>query len=131
MLKTALTKLATAKAALAVIAVSGGGVALAAGSGHLPGTGSSDTHPTARPDISASATGNPNASFNSVGNNNAFAPENSSALRCPWIKPTNSASFSVHNFLSSSFSHQLSVPPATTSLIPMCFAIEKAISTPL
>jgi hypothetical protein len=55
MLKTALTKLATAKAALAVIAVSGGGVALAAGSGHLPGTGSPDTHPTARPDISASA----------------------------------------------------------------------------
>ena len=55
MLKTALAKLATAKAAFAVIAVSGGGVALAAGSGHLPGTGSSDTHPTGRPDISASA----------------------------------------------------------------------------
>lgn len=43
MLKTALAKVATVKAAAVLIAIGGGGaVALAAGSGHLPGTESSD-----------------------------------------------------------------------------------------
>jgi hypothetical protein len=44
MLKTALAKIATAKAALVLAAVGGGGVALAAGSGHLPGVGAPDQH---------------------------------------------------------------------------------------
>ncbi len=54
MLKSALAKVATAKAAIVLAAVGGGGVALAAGSGHLPGVGASD-HPTGRPTTSVTA----------------------------------------------------------------------------
>jgi hypothetical protein len=52
MLKTALAKIATAKAAIVLAAVGGGGVALAAGSGHLPGVDTPEHHPGDRPNAS-------------------------------------------------------------------------------
>jgi hypothetical protein len=55
MLKSALAKAATAKAAIVLAAVGGGGVALAAGSGHLPGAGTSNDHAAGRPTASVTA----------------------------------------------------------------------------
>jgi hypothetical protein len=60
MLKTALAKIATAKAALVLAAVGGGGVALAAGSGHLPGVGGPDQHAGDR--VTTSVSGSAHAS---------------------------------------------------------------------
>jgi hypothetical protein len=59
MLKTALAKIATAKAAIVLGAVGGGGVALAAGSGHLPGVDTAEHHAGDRP--AASVTGSAHA----------------------------------------------------------------------
>jgi hypothetical protein len=77
MLKSALAKMATAKAAIVLAAVGGGGVALAAGSGHMPGVGASDDHSTGRP--SASVTASEHAMASAVEHGSSAAAAHDSA----------------------------------------------------
>jgi hypothetical protein len=78
MLKSALAKAATAKAAIVLAAVGGGGVALAAGSGHLPGVGTPSDHAAGRP--TASVTANEHATAAAAhGTSNAAGHGSSSA----------------------------------------------------
>jgi hypothetical protein len=81
MLKSALAKVATAKAAIVLAAVGGGGVALAAGSGHLPGVGTSDHHTTGRPATSVTTSDHAAASAAEHGSSSAAAENHSATPR--------------------------------------------------